>query len=283
MKSELGWNPETRQREQYNSLMRSRVAAAVGLVSLVLTAPIASQNAPRGRQSAQARADAAVPFKVGETLTYDVSWSLLLTAGTAVASVRERRAVNGSTGYYMDAEGRPVPLVARLYPLNYKMDTLLDTYLLLSHRGTFISEDKASRKTAITSFDRPRQRVNYELSEETKTTSEYSVPAGTQDGLATFYLLRARGVKAGERFSIPVADSGSLYTVNFQVGPIESVRVPYGAVNAWNIQVSLSDAAGQPVWKNTALWMTNDARRLPVKLQAELPVGHFVLALREVR
>lgn len=272
-------NPATRA---YNSLMRSRAAAVLGLVSLMLV-PVASQNASRGRQTAPARAEAAVPFKVGETLTYDVSWSMLLTAGTAVATVRERRSAGGSTAYSMDAEGRPVPLVARLYPISYKIDTLLDTYLLQSYRSTFVAEEKSSRKTAVTTFDRPRRRVNYELTDETKTTSEYSVPPDAQDGLAAFYLLRARGVKTGERFSIPVADSGTVFTASFNVGPVEQIKVPYTTTTAWNIQVSLTDSNNQLVWKNTALWMTNDARRLPIKLQAELPVGHFVLALKEVR
>lgn len=262
--------------------MRSRAAAALGLVSLMLV-PVASQNAPRGRQSAPCCADAAVPFKVGETLTYDVSWSMLVTAGTAVATVRERRSTGGTTAYSMDAEGRPVPLVARLYPLYYKIDTLLDTYRLQSQRSMFIAEEKSSKKTALTSFDRPRQRVKFELTEETKTTSEYSVPPDAQDGLAAFYLLRARGVKTGERFSIPIADSGTLYTASFNVGAVEQIKVPYTTTTAWNIQVSLTDSNNQLVWKNTALWMTNDARRLPIKLQAELPVGHFVLALKDVR
>ncbi len=32
-----------------------------------------------------------------------------------------------------------------------------------------------------------------------------------------------------------------------------------------------------------AVWISTDARRLPVRLQADLPVGNFNLVLREVR
>jgi hypothetical protein len=48
------------------------------------------------------------------------------------------------------------------------------------------------------------------------------------------------------------------------------------------MKVGITDAQGQPVWKNNEVWISNDARRLPVKLQAELPVGHFVLVLRDI-
>src|SRR5678815_2055196 len=125
-----------------NSLMRSVLAAGVGLLALAVV-PLSSQRSSRGATTpapgnAQTpprpatRADAAVPFKIGETLTYDVSWSSLVTAGTATATVVGRNP--STTGFSWDvlAEGRPIPLVARLYPLYYKMTSLIDTYALLA-------------------------------------------------------------------------------------------------------------------------------------------------------
>jgi hypothetical protein len=41
------------------------------------------------------------------------------------------------------------------------------------------------------------------------------------------------------------------------------------------------DASGQPAIGDAAVWYSTDARRLPIKLQGRLPVGHFVLVLRE--
>jgi hypothetical protein len=32
-----------------------------------------------------------------------------------------------------------------------------------------------------------------------------------------------------------------------------------------------------------AFWLSNDPRRLPVKLQADLAIGSFVMVLREAR
>ena len=109
------------------------------------------------------------------------------------------------------------------------------------------------------------------------------MPPNAEDGLAAFYLLRARGVRTGERFSIPVADSGTLFMAQFEVVGLEDVRVPFGTLPAWQIRLALTDTQGQLFWKNTFLWMSNDARRLPVKLQAELPIGHFVLTLKTVK
>jgi hypothetical protein len=224
-----------------------------------------------------------VPFKVGETLTWDVSWSSFVTAGSAVATVREKKPSLNSTAYYIVVEGRPVPLVARLYSLYYKMDTLVDAVGLLSQRGSLYSEEGSDRRTATTRFDRATRRAFFEQKTETTVAADFAVPPQTQDGLAAIYALRGRSFKPGDRVTIPVADSGSLYTTQVDVSGLESVRVPYGQTSAWKLKIGITDTANQPVWNDIALWISDDARRLPVKMQAELPVGAFVLALREAR
>jgi hypothetical protein len=112
---------------------------------------------------------------------------------------------------------------------------------------------------------------------------QLAISPDTQDGLATLYALRTRALKTGERTAIPVADGGELYTVTMDVGAVEQIRVPAGTFAAWHLTGFITDAEGQEIWKNIGVWISNDRGRVPVKLQAELPVGHFVLALREMR
>ena len=260
-----------------NGLPRGGTAAAGVLLLASLFLPSLAAG-----QRAAPRKEPAVPFSVGETLTYDVSWSSFIVAGTATVRVAEKKPSFNSTAYYIVVEGRPVPLVAKLYNLYYKMDTLLDSVTLLSQRGSLYSEEGTGRTLGATRFDRTARRAFYERQQDTTEKVDYAVPAGTQDGLAVLYALRGRVFKAGEAFDIPVADGGSLYTVRVQVGTLGPVQVPVGQFTAWNLKVGITDAQSQPVWKNNEVWISNDARGLPVKLQAELPVGHFVLTLREI-
>src|SRR3954471_17767250 len=90
---------------------------------------------------AASRREVPVPFRVGETLTFDVAWSQFLVAGTAVSRVVEKRPSNNSTAYYIVAEGRPIPLVARFYSVYYKMDSLLDSFSALSQRTSLYTEE----------------------------------------------------------------------------------------------------------------------------------------------
>lgn len=266
--------------------MRLYAAAALGcltLASLVVPTVSAQRAVPRG-QTAVPR-DTTVPFKVGETLTFDVSWSSYMVAGTAVTTVRERRpSATNSSAYYIVAEGRPLPLIARLYSLYYKMDTLLDTATLLPQEMSLYSEEGRRQRLGTTRFDRAARRASFEISGGSDTfKSNINIPPQVQDGLSALYAVRASTFGPTTKLTYPIIDDGSLYTVTMQTTGTERVRVPAGEMNTWRLGVRIVDAQGQTVGENVGIWLTNDARKLPVKLQADLPVGSFMLALREAR
>ncbi len=274
--------------------MRALSLAAAGLVALTLHAsaqqparkapPKARTPAPAARPAAAPRVEARLPFAVGETLTYDVAWSNYLVAGSAVTRVVEKRPSFNSTAYYIVAEGKPIPLIARFYSVYYKMDSLLDSFSTLSQRTSLYTEEGTAKRQATTVFNRSTKRASFEWTAGTqKVKDELAIPANVQDGLAALYTLRGRAFRAGEKVTVPVADDGTLYTVTFDVGAPEPIKVPLGAVTAWNLRVTILDATNQSIGSNVRAWISTDARRLPVRLQADLPVGNFALALRSAQ
>lgn len=242
--------------------------------------PGQARLAAQGRPQAAPR-EAAVPFKVGEQLTYDVTWSTYLVAGSATATVQDKRAVGGTQAYVIVAEGRPIPMLSRLYNLYYKMDTHLDAATLLPQRMSLYTEEGNRTRTATTRFDRRSQRATFEAPTELPDRIEFKVPPQVQDGLSAIYVLRAMSFKAGDSITLPIADEGQMYSVRASVAGPENLRVPLGEFSAWRLDLSITDSLGQPAATNAGIWMSNDARRLPLRLQAELPVGQFVLALRQ--
>jgi hypothetical protein len=253
------------------------------VLAIVAASAFASAAGLRAQPAAaQAGRDAAVPFKVGERLTYDVTWSTFLVAGAAYASVAARLDDQGGPAYHLIADGRPIPLLQRLYNVYYKMESMLDTVTLLPHRMSMLSEEKAGRRLAATRFDRPARKAFFELDDAgTPLKSEFEVPPQVQDGLSAVYVLRAMNFKAGDKISLPITDDGTMYTVLADPVALEQVRVPLGTMEAWRVNVSVLDASGQPAIGDAAVWYSTDARRLPIKLQGRLPVGHFFLVLRE--
>lgn len=240
-------------------------------------APAAPKPAPTPAAPAP-KQEAAVPFRVGETLTFDVAWSNYLVAGTATSRVVDKRPAYNSTAYYLVAEGKPIPLVARFYSVYYKMESLLDSFSTLSQRTSLYTEEGNRKISASTVFNRATERAQFE--QQYQAPLQFPIPKNVQDGLSTLYALRTMALKPGSSFTVPVADNGLLYTVKFDVGAPAPVRVPLGQIDAWPLRISITDMAGQQAGQNVGAWISTDARRLPLKLQADLPVGDFALALR---
>jgi hypothetical protein len=268
--------------------MRLGVLMLLGLLVLAPDAfSIQRRSSPKPPPAPAAtptrRSERPVPFHVGETLTYDVSWSTYLTAGTVVMTVKEKKPSFNSTAYYIVAEARPTPLVSKLYTLYYKLDTLIDTYTLLPQRGSNYSEEGKRHRFKATRFDRSLQKVFFEYQSGTTVKADFAVPAFTQDALSALYVLRSIPLKAGDHMTMPVTDDGGIFRLAIDVGAAERIKTPLGEMSAWRIRPVITDEKGQTVGRNLALWIADDARRYPVKIQAELAVGSFNLLLREAR
>jgi hypothetical protein len=276
--------------------MKRRVSLGLALIALAQFA-LYAQRAPRktvpaaGKPAAATaprnvnapRAERVVPFATGETLSYDVSWSSYLTAGTATTTIKEKKPSFNSTAYYIVAEGRPTPLLAKLYSVYYKIDSLLDSFTLLPQRGSVYSEEGKRHRFKTTQFDRAAKKVLFEYKSDTTVKADFPTSPVTQDALSAIYVLRAIPLKTGERMTMPVTDNGINYKVQFEAGAMEKVRAPIGERPAIKIRLSVTDDKNQPVGKNVAIWISDDPKHLPVKLTADLPVGSFNLLLREAR
>lgn len=266
-----------------SALLTACACALGGLASAQAQrpAPPASKSAPAA--PAKQRVERPVPFKVGEVLAYDVAWSSYLTAGTATVDVRSKGPSFDSAAYYVVAEGRPTAFVAALYTLYDKVDTLLDAFTLLPQRASIYSEEGKRRRMASTRFDQAAHTARYEVRTRTVLTRDFEVPANAQDALSVIYAIRALPLRDKLTLSIPVVNGDDVYRVEIVVAGRENVTTPLGQFVAWKVTPVVTNAEGTAENRGFALWISDDARRLPLKLEAEMPVGRFVLSLREAR
>ena len=219
-----------------------------------------------------------MPFTVGETLTYDVSWSAFLTAGTVVTTVKEKRSSYNSTAYYIVAEGRPTPLVAKLYPLYYKLDTLLDAFTLLPQRGSLYSEEGSRHALRTTTFDRRAQKAHRSSMQGTTTVkTDFPVPPDVQDALSAIYVLRAIPLKAGDRMTMPVSDDGVNYKVQVAIAAPERVKTGFGDISAWKLSPTVGRRE-QPAGRTKHRHLAVRRRATPAREAAERPPGRRLRA-----
>ncbi len=242
----------------------------------------APKPAPKAAaKPAAPRREQAVPFKTGETLTYDVGWSSYVTAGTATITVVEKKPSYGSVAYYVAAEGRPTPLLSKLYTLYYKADTLLDVYSLLPQRGSLYSEEGNRHRMKTTTFQQSAKKARYEVQTRTLVTKDMAIPAYTQDALSALYVLRSIPLKPGDKFNMPVCDNGNVYRVQMTIGGVEQIKTGIGTIDGIRVTPLITGVKGETPSRGMAIWFSNDARRIPLRIEAQLLVGKFTLVLRQ--
>jgi len=228
---------------------------------------------------ASSQADRPVPFKVGETLTYDVSWSMYMTAGSATLAVKERRAMSGGgAAYDLVTEGRPIGLVDAIYHVYYKAESLLDARTLQPVTATLFSEEAKRTNLRLTRFT-GRNTIEFQA-EQNAPIEKRTVPNGSMDPLSALYVIRTQTLTSGGTFAMPVVDGSDVYKTRWQVSGPESIAAAGSTTQAWKLTPTLLDEHDQPIPNmRLTLWISNDARKVPLKLQVGLPVGNFVLTL----
>jgi hypothetical protein len=144
-------------------------------------------------------------------------------------------------------------------------------------------EEGGRHRFKVTRFDHTTHRASFEY--QTTGTAEryFAVAPYTQDMLSAIYVLRAVPLKAGDRMTMPVSDNGANYKLQVDDRPGERVQTPFADATAWKLKLGIFDSGGHPQGRNVSMWISDDARRLPMKMQGELPVGTFNLNLRELK
>jgi opacity protein-like surface antigen len=266
------------------------LAAALAAAALMVVAAAGSAGVAQARDASPAAApsavqgDRTVPFRPGETLTYNVGWSTYFTAGTATMRVQERRPLGGGrAAYVLVAEGKPGTILSALYDLYYKVETQLDTRTLLPLTASVFSKEGSRTRVKTTHFKGAGRTADFELRTSNVSRRRLAVQPYTQDALSAIYVLRTLPFKAPDMMRMPVTTGGDVYRATLHYGPPETVRTGAGTFQAWKVTITAIDQDGKPAARSMAVWFSDDARKLPVKIEAGLAVGSFTLTLASAR
>ncbi len=251
-------------------ILRLLTAVTLSVVCLVPASPAA----------VAAAADARVPFQVGETLTYDVSWSNFLTAGRATLRVADRKPLAaGRAGYGLQVEAQSVSVAASLYKIYYKIESVLDTASLASIRSSSYSNERGREKVKSISFG-PNNTLDVELRSGDTTRSKITLPPHTLDMLSAIYVLRALAAKPGDTLTMPIVDGDKLSKLRLTFGNKEMVKTGLGTLPGWKVTPTVLNDKGQTTGgRALTFWLSDDASRKPLRFEAALPIGAVTLTL----
>lgn len=240
----------------------------------------ATKTTPAPPSAAAPAADAPVPFKVGETLIYDASWSSFLTAGQVKMRVADRQSLGGGrSGYHFISEAQTVSLAAKMYQVYYKVESVIDTATLAAVRASSYSNERGRERTKSVWFG-AKNVGSYEIKRGEVHKGQVALPPRTLDPLGAMYIARVVRANPGETLVIPVVDGDTVSRLRLAFGNRESVKTGLGAANGWRVTITMTDLQGKSNGTRPLIvWLSDDAQRRPLRFEAALGVGSVTLTL----
>jgi Protein of unknown function (DUF3108) len=220
-------------------------------------------------------------FFPGESLTYDISWSRMISAGTATMEVKEEKLPDGRDGLKFVVTGRSVGLLDKVYPVNDSVESIFDpqTRESISYRLRESYGGKKRRRDLA--FDHTRNIVVNRLNDDPAET--LAVPEHVQDGLSMLYNLRTReDFVVGKIFTIEVHDSGKNWSVEVHTLGRERLKTPMGEFATVKVKTYPKYKGAFMNKGEVFIWLTDDNRRVPVLMKSKLAFGTFVFTLMEM-
>jgi hypothetical protein len=221
-------------------------------------------------------------FQPGESLAYDVSWSNVITAGTATMEVTEERLPDGRAVLAFVMTGRTLGLVDSVYPVHDTVRSVFDPRRMESLSLSLKESYGGKKRRRELVFDHARNTVVSTLNDDPPET--LSVPDRVQDALSALYVLRTREeLTTGKVINVDIHESGKNWSVEVQTLGRERVNTPDGEFSTIKVKTY---PTYQGVFMNKGvvfLWLTDDSRKIPVLMKSTLAVGSFVFTLRSLK
>jgi len=223
-----------------------------------------------------------MPFKPGETLTYKVSWSNIITAGTAVMEVKEEKLPNGRKVLRFIATSRSVGVVDKFYPVNDTIQSVFDTRIMQSLSFSLNESHGKRKRSRELVFDHAGRTVVSTLNNDPPQT--LTIPDPVQDALSSlFYLRTMEDFAIGKINVIAVHDSGKNWSVEVQTLGREKVKTPAGEFNTIKVKTF---PKYEGVFMNKGeifIWLTADSRKIPVLMKSTISIGSIMTTLTDMK
>jgi hypothetical protein len=228
---------------------------------------------------AQARTDVAgaplslAPYRVGERLTYTVSFSNFPTAAHVETLVAGRGQFHGREGVELRAHVETIGVVsAALLALNVNQSTFVDPVTGLPYRAQQSLVQNTRAQDVATDYNAPL--VDPALTQG----REVPVSAGTYDFLSALFRLRALPLAPGATYAVGVRQGESAYDAEVRVTGRETLKTNVGSSNTVVAEVRVRGNKQADEYR-VRLYFTDDERHVPVLISARHRAGEIRIEL----
>ncbi len=227
------------------------------------------------------------PIWPGERLSFSVTY-LGMAAGDADLEVLPYKFLGGRKVYHVRALARSGRIFSLFYRLEDTLESFFDFEGLFSHRFHLNLDESKQTRDALELNDSEKgqsfywNRLNHESKGSVETRDFFPMVPLSQDSLSALYYLRTLPLRTGEQVEFPVISEGKTWNARVTVLRREVVDSPMGKVPAIVLRPETQFQGALQKKGDSSIWLTDDDRRLILRLEAQVRVGTVVATLKNV-
>jgi len=257
------------RRIRAGSLKALSVLGSVLLGSPLVAASLSMSPAPAGPPS----------FFSGERLIYEISWAgLKVGQGTLESEAGEP--LNGRDVFRIRSTTRSNKLLSYIFPVRDRIESIMDASGLYPYKITVDQRHGPRKRYKEIQFDQDGHTAMMLFKGK---TSRFDVPPQVQDILSCLYYFRTLPVlESGTSVFIDVHESQKNWKLEIRILGRETLKTALGTIPTVKVKaIVLFEGI---LWDkgDLTLWLTDDARRIPVMMQGKIVIGSITAKLTQV-
>jgi hypothetical protein len=219
---------------------------------------------------------APVPWRIGEYFQFSIEWNGL-NGGSSLMQVQNLHTVDGHRAYRIVSKTESNSFVSKFYKVRDRAESYIDAESLFSRRFVKHLREGGYKQDLDVRFDQERHQAIY------ADGPTLDVPAGVHDVLSAFYYVRTQPLANGATLSIPTHDNRKSYVMEVKVLRRERIEVPAGKFDCVLVEPVLKSEGVFKASGSILVWLSDDARRIPVLVKSKVPVGSISVSLTDMR
>ncbi len=152
------------------------------------------------------------------------------------------------------------------YPVHDTVSSFIDVRGIYPLRFQKILNEGSYHARILADYDQQKHLL------KTQDTT-FSIDPFTHDVLSAFYYVRTQPLEVGKSFELAAVSGKKKYVLQVLCLREETVEVPAGKYPCIVVQPLLKEDGLFKAKGKLWIWLTQDARHLPVKMQSDIPVG----------
>lgn len=215
-------------------------------------------------------------FGVGERLVFDVGFGFVI-AGEAVMEIPDYDYYWGRKCYRIQFRVNSLPFFSTFYKVEDRYLSLMDVEGLFPWRFEQRIREGGYKRDFSAEFDH--------ISLVARTTEgEYVIPQYVHDVVSAFYFTRTldfKGYRSGQRVHLQNFYKDSTYQLDVKFRGRQTVEVPAGKFHCIVVEPLVKEGGLFKSEGSILLWLTDDERKLPIKVMSKIIIGSITAELRE--